>query len=225
MIGAKEQTSLFTDIARVLPKKINIFAIGGTAMIFYGLKGLTKDIDLVFTNQEDRKVFKETALSIGYEEGDVRIVYGKKDNTPEMINLGEARIDLFLLKIITSHFSESMQKRAVQIHEFDRNLIIKTADIHDVLIMKSVTSRDKDREDIVSILKNSEINWDTILIEAEEQVRLGNEKAILSLGYLLEDINNTREANIPKSVLNKLWSLLRKQVDRKAKSAKKLRKK
>lgn len=215
MISIEEQQNLFIRIAKVLPKKIEAYAIGGTAMMFLGLKGKTADVDLVFSNAEDRNIFKETAKSLGFQELSAKIVYGKRDNAPEVLALLDVRIDLFLFKIISSHFSAGMQKRATQIHEFASNLIIKVADPNDILIMKSVTSRDKDLEDIISIVNTSRVNWDIIVKEAEEQVKIGNETAILDLGEKIERLANRKAITVPKSVTDAIWKLFKKQVKEK----------
>lgn len=218
------QQKLFLDLARVINKKIIVYAIGGTAMMFLGLKPNTNDIDLVFMDEKDRNLFKETAKSLGYKESNAQVVYGGKPNKPIMISLEDARLDLFLLEVINTRFSESMVARASQIHQFDENLIIKIADIHDIIIMKCATGRAKDEEDIVSILKNANVNWDILISEAENQVSLGNEIAILGLGNVFETLNNKNKAIIPKQVLDRLWSLLNrqvKQVDKKDKRKKK----
>ena len=214
MIGIQEQQNLFLRIAERLPKKIEVYAIGGTAMIFLGLKDKTLDVDLVFSNIEDRKIFKETAKLLDFKESSAEIVYGKKENTPEMVVISDVRLDLFLFKIVSSYFSEPMQKRATQIHEFG-NLIIKVADLSDILIMKSVTSRTKDIEDIISIIDKTKIDWNVLVSEAEEQVRLGNETAIIGLGEKLERLSNKKIIAVPKWVLDKLWKVLRKQVRKK----------
>ncbi|MEK6811158.1 MAG: DUF6036 family nucleotidyltransferase [Nanoarchaeota archaeon] len=212
MIDIQEQQNLFLRIAERLPKKIEVYAIGGTAMMFLGLKYNTLDVDLVFSNVEDRKIFKETAKLLDFKESSAEIVYGKKENTPEMVVIADVRLDLFLFKIVSSYFSEPMQKRATQIHEFAGKLIIRVADPQDILIMKSVTSREKDVNDIVAIIKNTKINWDVIVNESCEQVRLGNETAILGLGEKLEKLANRKIIVVPKDVLDRLWKLLSKQV-------------
>jgi len=218
MIDITQQQELFIDIAKKLPRKIIVYAIGGTAMMFLGLKEATKDVDLVFTSEDDRKVFKESAKSLGFDEGDVKIVYGKKDNVPEMINILDSRLDLFLTKIITSTFSESMKERASEIHEFDKNLIIKIANPNDILVMKAVTSREKDREDILNIINNFNVNWDIIIKESENQIKLGNERAVLDLGTTLEKLKNQNKLPIPPQVLDSLWKMLKDQISSKIKS-------
>ena len=127
-------------------------------------------------------------------------------------------------KIITSIFSEDMKKRSREIHEFGKNLIIKVADIHDIIIMKSVTSRLKDLNDISFILNKNPIDWEIIINEAKNQIDLGNEIAVLSLGEKLEKLNNQKTfgVSISREVLDKLWKVLkeqsRKQTAKKAKN-------
>jgi hypothetical protein len=219
MITIQEQQLLFVDIGNKLPKKITAYAIGGTAMMFHGLKGTTLDIDLVFMNSKDRLVFNETARSLGFNEMDSRVVYKIKDNVPEMLSLGDVRLDLFLPNVITSSFSEKMQERARQIHEFG-NLIIKIADVHDIIIMKAVTGREKDDLDIVNILENSKINWEIVVEESQNQIKLGNVRALMDIGATFENIENKKGIKIPKEISDKIWKLFNKQVREKAKKSK-----
>ena len=179
MIDVQEQERLFIAVGDILEKKIIVYAIGGTAMMFRNIKDATLDIDLVFDRPGDREEFISALKKLGSKDSDVTLVYGLKKNTPIMRELGSARFDLFMNKIITSEFSENMKKRANQTHEFGKNLIIKVASPQDILIMKSATSRIKDLEDILSIIKKNVINWEEVIEGAQEQVNLGNELAIL----------------------------------------------
>src|SRR3989344_1373624 len=182
MININNQETLFNDIGRALPKRLVVYSIGGTAMMLQGLKGETLDIDLVFDKESNRKLFITTLEEMKFRKDERRVIekYGLRKNTPEMLRLesDDFIFDLFLNKIISSVFSEGMKKRATQTHEFGGNLVIKVADPTDILIMKSVTGRAKDNEDIISIINDNKLNWDVVLDEAKEQVRLGNETAI-----------------------------------------------
>ncbi len=96
MISVDEQQKILLSTSRRLKKKINAYAIGGTAMMFLGLKEATLDIDLVFENEKDRNIFKEAARSIGYAEIDSVKIYVAKRNQPEMLMLGDSRLDMFV---------------------------------------------------------------------------------------------------------------------------------
>ena len=94
-----------------------------------------------------------------------------------------------------------MKERALEIHEFGSKLKIKPADSNDVLIMKSATGREKDNDDIILIEQRSKINWNQITEAAQEQVDLGNELAILSLGNKLEKLTMKRKLPFPNQFL------------------------
>jgi hypothetical protein len=215
MISVKDQQNLFVEIARRLPREMIVYAIGGTAMMFLGFKESTQDIDLVFTKSEDRMAFKEAAKQLGYKEMDSKIIYGVKNNCPEMITLGDARLDLFLLDVIDFNFSETMQKRAQQTHQFGNNLFLKVADVHDIVMMKSATRRIKDEDDIVRIAQDNEIDWEILIKESQEQIKLGKERAVLDLISLLEKLNKKHKMKIPRELIGKLYKIFNKQVDKK----------
>ncbi len=224
MININTQENLFNQIGKALSKKIIVYSIGGTAMMLRGLKGETLDIDLVFDKESDRKLFIETLVGLEFRRDEKRVIetYGLEKNTPKMLRLesGDFIFDLFLNKIISSVFSDGMKKRATQTHEFGGNLVIKVADPSDILIMKSVTGRAKDNEDIISIINNNKLNWDFILEEAQEQVKLGNEHAIMGLREKLEKLINQKLIVVPKEILDNIWKLFTKQVKDKAKKSK-----
>jgi hypothetical protein len=118
MITVTEQQKLLLNIARKLKQKVTAYAVGGTAMMFLGIKDSTLDIDIVFENEKDKNIFKEVVKSLGYGEMDPVKVYGTKRNRPEMLTLNDERFDLFVIEVIDFIFSESMQKRAESIHQF-----------------------------------------------------------------------------------------------------------
>ena len=68
MIGIKDQEELFKLISRYLEQSIECYAIGGTAMMFYGYKNATKDIDLIFKTKKEMRLFIEAIKKLGYKE-------------------------------------------------------------------------------------------------------------------------------------------------------------
>jgi len=212
MITIDQQQKLLLNVARRLTKKITVYAIGGTAMMFLGFKDSTLDIDLVFENEKDRAVFKEAVKSLGYIEMDTIKVYGAKRNTPEMFKLNDERFDLFVVEVIDFIFSEEMRKRAEQIHQFEKNLILKIANPHDIILMKCATDRIKDKDDARSIVNSTKINWDILINEAKKQIELGKERSAFELGCFLEDLKNKMNLDIPQKVLDKLFLIVVKQA-------------
>lgn len=223
MINVKDQQDLLLDVSRKLKKKMIVYAVGGTAMMFHGLKEATKDIDLVFTLDDERKEFKRAAIELGYNLFSSIQVYGTKPNQPIMLARGkerEERFDLFVKEVIQFIFSEEMMKRATSTYEFDVNLILKIADPHDLILMKCATDRLKDKEDVRDIINKIKIDWEIIINEALNQIILGKEKAIWELGTFIEDLVKMN-VNVPSEVQKKLWGLLEKQINEKNKSLEK----
>ena len=219
MISIDEQQAILLNIARELKKQITAFAIGGTAMMFLGLKNSTLDIDLVFKSIESREEFTKAANKIGFISLDSASIYGKRESIPIMLKLGDFRLDLFVNNVIDFVFSEEMQKRAKIIRQFEKNLVLKIANVHDIILMKCATDRLKDIDDARAIIQTTNINWNLIVEEAKNQLSLGKERAILDLGNFLEKLKEMK-LNIPDNMLNELWALLEKQVRKKKKESK-----
>lgn len=219
MITIDQQQKLLLNVARRLTRKITVYAIGGTAMMFLGFKETTLDIDLVFENEKDRAVFKEAVKALGYLEMDALKVYGVKRNAPEMFKLNDERFDLFVVEVVDFIFSEEMRQRAEQTHQFDETLILKIANPHDLILMKCATDRLKDKDDARKIINSTKIDWEIIIAEAQNQMKLGKERATFDLTGFLEDLRKMMGVNIPSEVMEKLFELVERQVKEKKKKS------
>jgi hypothetical protein len=210
MISLERQNGLFIAIGKKLKRKINVYAVGGTAMIFHGLKDATLDIDLVFENKEDRQEFIEAIKSLGYYYLDARVIYKKNENIPEMLTLGDERFDLFVNEVVDFNFSDNMKERAKETHQFEDNFILKIASPEDIIVMKCATDRLKDLDDAKSIITNTSIDWDTIVREAKNQMKIGKSRAIFELGYFIEKLEKKFKPiiKVPKKIKDELWNLL-----------------
>src|SRR3989344_2343867 len=205
MISIAAQQSLLLAIAQKLSKPLTVYAIGGTAMMFHGLKDSTLDVDLVFEDMESRELFKAALDALGYKKMDSVIIYGEKKNHPEMFTLGKERFDLFVNDVIDFVFSKSMQERATATHQFEKNLILKIADPHDLILMKCATDRLKDKDDARNIIQSRQITWSILIEEAKKQIALGRETAVFDLGEFLEHLKNEVNVMVPQAVLNALF--------------------
>lgn len=175
MINTKDQQELLELIAQYLKEDIECIAIGGTAMMFLGYKNATKDIDLVFSNNKDRQVFIDAIQEIGYSKKSLNFIYDKKrvqdKNKPVVYSRGDERFDLFVGSVFGSNVDFN-SKDITQRHDFiaKKELIIHTLSKEDIILLKSVTNREKDIEDIEAIIKiEKSINWDYIIDKAIHQ--------------------------------------------------------
>ena len=145
------------------------------------------------------------------------MVYGAKKNHPEMLSLNDERFDLFVVEVIDFIFSDTMQKRAESIHQFDDNLVLKIADPHDIIVMKCATDRIKDKDDARKIINSRTIHWDILIKEVKKQIELGKERAAFELGEFLEELKHTMDVDVPKKVLDELFEIVKNQAKEKQK--------
>jgi hypothetical protein len=163
MINTQDQEELFRLIADYLEEDIKCVAIGGTAMMFQGYKTTTKDIDLVFQNQN-------------------RI---KNNNKPLLYSRGDERFDLFLKDVFG--FEIEFDK-FVQRHDFigKKELIVFTLSKEYLILLKAITNREKDYEDIETIVKiEKNMDWNIIIDAA-----IPKRKQIV---WILHDLEETMQ--------------------------------
>lgn len=211
MIGLKEQEELFKLIGNKLEEKIECFVIGGSAMMYHGVKANTKDVDLVFVNEKSKDLVLNILLSSGYKEKTTFLLYPKKKNVPVLLEFGESRIDLFTNKIISFKFTESIANRVEKVYEYG-NLIIKIVSPEDIILLKSATERAGDRSDVKAILEKYNVNWDIIINESVNQTKIGEHIFPVFLFDFLEELKEDLKVNIPKVVLNRIRKIAEKEM-------------
>jgi predicted nucleotidyltransferase len=172
MINVEDQEALFKLIAEYIEQDIECVAIGGTAMMFAGYKTVTKDIDIVFNKEKDRKIFVKAIEELGYTERSIKGVYDKKrtehKGKPKMFSRGEERFDLFVEDVFGVKINHDITERNDFIGK--KTLIIKILPKEDLILLKAVTNREKDMEDIESIFeKEKNIDWNRIVDYAISQ--------------------------------------------------------
>lgn len=170
MINTQDQEELFRLIAEYLEGDIECMAIGGTAMMFHGYKTTTKDIDLVFKSHKDRDMFVKAIEKLGYAQKSLKIAYDerrlKNKDKPLLYSRGEERFDLFVKNVFGFEIDFGA---IIQRHDYieKRELIILTAPKELLILLKAVTNRERDYEDIETIAKTEKnIEWDAIIDEA-----------------------------------------------------------
>lgn len=203
MINLKEQEELFKLIGDKLKEKIECFVIGGSAMMYHGVKANTKDVDLVFNQEKSRDLILNILLNSGYKEKATFLLYPRKKNVPVLLEFGESRIDLFTNKIISFKFTESMMERVQKVYEYG-NLAIKIISPEDIILLKSATERAGDRSDAKAILEKFDINWDIIINESVKQTKIGEHVFPVFLFDFLEDLIEDLKADIPKDVMRRI---------------------
>lgn len=218
MITFDQQLKFFKLIGNTLKRRIECYVIGGSAMMFYGAKAETLDVDLVFLNKKDLDEVKEALISMGFEiKGSLVKVfkrYKTTSNTPIMMVRKDERFDLFVKEIISSAMSDTITQRVKETHEFN-NLIVKVVSPEDIILLKCATEREKDRYDALSLIKKYNINWDIIIKESIHQAELTPYLFPLFLFDFLYELREDLKADIPKEVLNKIRKISEEMLEKK----------
>ncbi len=195
MITHKDQMELFRIVADSLGEDVTCYAFGGNAMMFYGYKEESKDVDLLFLDEGQRSVFIEAIRRIGFEEKDpIRVYIPEKlrdKNRPLMFVREGFRLDLFAGRIFRTRLSPRMREDFYALHEFrgKKTLKIFVLRKEHIVQLKAITERQNDFDDMVLILsRDSAFDWQYLIDEALWQHSQGDswmlldlEKALLSL--------------------------------------------
>jgi len=216
MTTIKEQQELFTILGWSLKKKLECYLIGGSAMLDYGAKDVTKDIDIVFIDEKGREMAVEALKALGFKERETKLLYVDKKNTPVLLQRADDRFDLFNEKIIDFRFTESMAERVHSIYEYN-NLIAKIVSPEDIILLKCATERAGDRIDAAKLIRQFNIKWDTIIEESALQMKLIGDVIPLELYNFFSELKEDLGIDIPKRVMEKLRLMSEKALEEKLK--------
>lgn len=193
MINQKDQQDLFKLISANIKQDTECYALGGTAMMFYGYKDETKDVDLIFEQEEKRDMFIDALKQLGYSETSPITIYIaeklKDQNKPLMFKRGDSRFDLFVKKIFQTTLSPRMKENVFAVHQFKtkHTFTVKVLKTEFIVLLKAVTERDRDFEDILSIVKKDKnFDWNYFLDEVLWQTEHGD-------GWILLDVEKTMQ--------------------------------
>ncbi len=127
---------------------VNIYIIGGGAMSFQNLKDATKDIDVIVGSGIEMERLGNALARIGYFIPAIRGPYKQMQASLIMENQDGFRWDIFVNAVCGGlSLSSSMKERALTLFSMDR-LSVHMLSLEDIFVFKSVTSRERDREDI-----------------------------------------------------------------------------
>lgn len=169
----KYVSSELEKVGNALTMPINLYLIGGAAMIKYGLKAATKDIDVLFSTQREAVELVNALKKVEYNQiqsGRLAPEYKMMSATRILENRDGFRWDIFHEYVCKKlRLSSGMIKRA--------ELFVETGQLNvwiiskeDIFLLKSVTERDDDEDDLL-LLARSGLDWEAILDECVSQSR------------------------------------------------------
>lgn len=199
---------LFEEIGQKLKKPVNAYLFGGENMRKKGIKPRTKDCDIIVTEESEEKELVRCLEQIGYKSIN-KTHFTEDDNRIDPFDILEhpsrSRIDLFKTRIARKLLlSESMIKRTT-VEKFE-NLILYSISNEDLFLLKAVTLRDGDIQDLGLIVQAGNFDWEIVwkeLMKQEHDTKTNFSSSILES---LDDLHEQTGINSP------FYNKLRKQA-------------
>lgn len=170
-VGADELKAILGSISKDC-KRMELAAIGGTALSLLGMKQTTKDVDFLFLKPENMETFAGALKKLGYRptaKGPAK--YGEALDDESMKRLHHAGrglppFDLFYGWIVKAKLTSSVRKRLEPIGLVG-NLVLKVPCHEDLLLFKANSSRQSydDFMDAKAIIEVGTINWNAFANE------------------------------------------------------------
>ena len=197
MITHEDQIDLFRLISRQIKRDLECYAFGGTAMMFYGYKDETKDIDLLFERDQDRDEFIRALEALGFAETTPQNIYIpeklREKDVPRMFKRDDSRFDIFSKKIFKTVISPRMKEDIFAMHEFRQknNLKVKVLRKEHIVLLKAVTERKNDFDDIRAIVeKEKNFDWQYLIDEVLWQYKHGDSWVLLDAEKMIRELKN-----------------------------------
>lgn len=195
----KSQISSREDVVEILKglgerlaKPVQVLIIGGAAMLEYGLKDLTKDIDLVCRDAEGKARLLEAARSLGFE------LFGPEKRHARLgldriAIKGGHTLDIFAGRVSYDFgLSETMWQRGKRTPPLGK-AETRYAAVEDIFTLKLIANRPRDIEDCRS-LTTAKMDYEAMYSEIKAQYsRVGTIEEKIWITYLEEGIGKLEE--------------------------------
>ncbi len=143
-------------------------------MAVENLKEATKDIDVVVETPEGVHGLESALTNLGYSKPipNLEIAYGRMRASVILQNPDGFRWDIFERVVAGKfHLSPGMKLRARTYETSNDRLIARLLSMEDVFLMKSVTEREGDLQDMATIAEHG-MKWETIAKECDWQSKI-----------------------------------------------------
>src|SRR3989338_306036 len=143
-LTASRELEQFLNLLADLDEELELYALGGTAMVLKGIKESTKDIDFITT--KDKQVLRNLLIQAGLKE--------KSSGIPNIWNFEDIRLDFIyddgqIMGVpLTTNWKEDSKliKQIGKIKLFRLNWL-------DIIITKIARAENRDYEDMITIIR------------------------------------------------------------------------
>ncbi|MDR0334850.1 MAG: nucleotidyltransferase [Methanomassiliicoccaceae archaeon] len=183
-----EIQSLFAEISKFIEEDVDVYLIGGGALMYNKSKNLTKDIDIVVNSEREFDSVLRSLTEAGFAPMLPDHNAYSRLAISQILKRDMFRIDLFCRAVCNKFsLSEGMMQRAKTVGRFGK-IILRACSVEDIFLFKCMTERQGDLEDCLRINKMYLMDWNVVLNEAQKQSRIGEEVWITWITVRLEDL-------------------------------------
>jgi len=175
--GAEKSVSVLRDLGVRLDRAIHAYLFGGANLLLRGLKKATKDFDIVLETKEDFSRLEDALVGMGFEPlAKERFTPTDEKLNPSGIYVSKdlPRFDLFTGVICNALFLTGEMKARAKPMAFGK-LALHLLSLEDVFLLKSITEREGDLEDMATIVRlGGDLDWGYILetyLQEEEAMK------------------------------------------------------
>jgi predicted transcriptional regulator len=184
---------LFEDIGRGISRKARAYLFGGENMRIKKLKDRTKDCDVVFPDGNSLRAFNNTLYDMDYKSlNRSRLSSEDRRVNPSdiLIHDNRSRMDIFLRNIGNKLYLSNRIAERAEIQQFGK-LQLGILQNEDVFLLKGVTDREGDIDDMAKLVQGGDFDWNIVWNELNRQEH-ETANPILSIAFL-EQIDNLLE--------------------------------
>jgi hypothetical protein len=192
---------LLAEIGKTIPERVESIAVGRTSLVLQSIKPVTFVAELAFLSEDEFKCCADSLKSLGYR-------FQTSGRWVRFVR--EASIDLFLNRVL--FVSGYMLEGAEKLGENTGQLVVRLLSPQDVFLLCSLSGHPRDLDDAKTIIQKAIIDWDMLLREVKERMKMGSSRrAPLSLAYSLDRLGEAG-VKIPKQVPEKVLEILLQQL-------------
>ena len=173
--------SFLHDLGERVDKPITIFLIGGAVMVIRGLKGRTKDIDIIALDHDDMQSLVRALILMKYRK------VSENHYEMHMEHTKLPKVDLYVGGIPRKFvLTKNMIERAER--KIYGKLTVLLPSNEDLVLIKMIAGRMRDILDIERVLRKTTINWRIVIDEMLQQEKLLDKHYCLSILGIIEQI-------------------------------------
>jgi DNA-binding MarR family transcriptional regulator len=185
--------TLFKELGSRLSVNAQLYLFGGENMRIKNLKPSTKDCDVVTINKKSFTAVTKVLKKLGFRSiNQTKLSNDDLRISPSDILINQrshSRIDIFNKKIMRKFILSQRMKRRAKIEIYGK-LKLGILQNEDVFLLKGITQREGDIQDMSVLAQSTKFNWNIVydeLVRQEEDIRMHFAELLLfSLDYLME---------------------------------------